>query len=258
MASIIIPSRRLQQPTGGMAINWNNPLSNLLSGLWYFKDTTIINLVDGKMGINVGCTFTTSDKGASLSTTATTDYAVLAPDWRSMFSAAKGTLGVWCTKRDTTFRTARIVSANDTTSFILQTYTNGTTLYSNWPSTSLSIATPVTGTRMYVVSAGENCRIYNNGNRVHTTASTPNIGAGGNVQLRIGDDTTTDTAEFLDYHLIVSWKRQLSDSEILEWYKNPWLLLKRNPYQIHFDMITTQTPKDIGGLIHLNKTIGGL
>jgi hypothetical protein len=62
--------------------------------------------------------------------------------------------------------------------------------------------------------------------------------------------------------LMFTWKRALSNAEIYNISINPMQLVKKISINRLFteDLITsTDTPtKDIGGLIHLNKTIGGL
>lgn len=61
--------------------------------------------------------------------------------------------------------------------------------------------------------------------------------------------------------LIIVWKRALSNAEIYTISQNPFQLLKQvSPHNLYFDapQAAVGSSKDIGGLIYLNKTIGGL
>jgi hypothetical protein len=71
------------------------------------------------------------------------------------------------------------------------------------------------------------------------------------------------TARQFEGSLIVGYaiNRVLSAAEVVELSRNPWQLFGPDVRRLYFGSAAgggTTTPKDIGGLIHLNKTIGGL
>jgi hypothetical protein len=212
-----------RQPQGVARVNYANPLASALGGLWTFGDGTIHNLVTNEIGSTNACSFVPTSKGVALATTSTTSYAVLAQDWRSVFGASSGTVLVWCEKRDATFRAGRIISADvSPTAFVLQTYTNGTTLYYNWPGFNDNQGTTVSGDRIFGTSVGANVKAYNNGVLIKTTPGTANIAAASSGALKLGDDVTGDTAELLNYYVVATWKRQLADVDVAEFSRNPW------------------------------------